>query len=342
MEEVWKWAVVPLAVCGGTLWLTGIARDWLNRRAILDQPVERSSHQHPVPRGGGLALVPLLLFAWLMLAAAGAAPAGCGTIIAVAAALAALSWRDDIGGLGIGWRLIAHIAAAAVGVSVLDGPALVFQGWLPPLVDHAAAALLWVWFTNLYNFMDGIDGITASETITIGLGVAAITAFGASADSRIALPALALAAGAAGFLRWNWPKASIFLGDVGSVPLGFLTGWLLLLLASRGDWAPALILPLYYLADATITLLRRIAHGERFWQAHRSHFYQRGLGGDSDHRTVLLLIIGGNLSLLLLALLSLYAPVTAIAIAALCVASLLAQLARRARLPSRETAVRTL
>jgi UDP-N-acetylmuramyl pentapeptide phosphotransferase/UDP-N-acetylglucosamine-1-phosphate transferase len=190
--------------------------------------------------------------------------------------------------------------------------------------------LLWAWFINLYNFMDGIDGITGVETIAIGLGIVAVTRF-AGDDSDLALPALALAAGTLGFLRWNWPRASIFLGDVGSVPLGFVTGWLLLVLATRGWFAPALILPLYYLADATVTLLRRIARRERFWQAHRSHFYQRALGANNDHRTVLILIIGGNVALLILALLALAWPWLALAAAVVVAASLLAQLARLSR-----------
>jgi UDP-N-acetylmuramyl pentapeptide phosphotransferase/UDP-N-acetylglucosamine-1-phosphate transferase len=340
MEAFWGWVVVPLAVLAGTIWLVGWVRAWLERRAILDRPGERSSHTQPVPRGGGLGLVPLVLIAWLMLAAAGAAPPGSVMIAAVAAALAALSWRDDVGGLGIGWRLAAHIAAAIIGTAMLDGPVPVFQGLLPPLIDRLATALLWVWFINLYNFMDGIDGITAVETVTLALGICLVAVLGLD-ETPIAIPALALAAGALGFLRWNWPRASIFLGDVGSVPLGFVTGWLLLLLARQGQWAPAVILPLYYLADATITLLRRLATGERFWEAHRSHFYQRALAPDGDHRAVLLLIIGGNAALLLLGLLALIAPYLALALASLAVSSLLAQLARCARL-ARDAAIRAL
>lgn len=327
-EGFWSWVVVPLAVCAATVWLAGSAQRWLQRRAILDHPVGRSSHQSAIPRGGGIALVPVLLFAWIMLAFAGLAPAGTIAIVVLAAALALVSWYDDLGELAFGWRLAAHLLAAAIGVALLPGP--VFQGLLPPLLDRIAAVLLWAWFINLYNFMDGIDGITCVETIGIGLGVVLVTRL-AGADLREAVPALALVAGALGFLRWNWPRAGIFLGDVGSVPLGFVTGWLLLLLAARGQFAPALILPLYYLADSTVTLLRRIARGERFWQAHRSHFYQRALGGDTDHRAVLVLIIGGDAALLLLALVAIRWPWVALILAALAVASLLAQLARRSR-----------
>jgi UDP-N-acetylmuramyl pentapeptide phosphotransferase/UDP-N-acetylglucosamine-1-phosphate transferase len=329
-ESFWGWIVMPLAVLGASVWLTGIARNWLQRRAILDHPGERTSHEGATPRGGGIALVPIVLFAWIMLTLAGLAPGAAFGITALAAALALVSWYDDLGELAFGWRLAAHLVAAALGVTYLLGPAPVFQGLLPPLADRIAATLLWAWFINLYNFMDGIDGITCIETIAIGLGVALIAHL-AGDEAHVATPALALAAGALGFLRWNWPRAGIFLGDVGSVPLGFLTGWLLLLLATQGRWAAALILALYYLADATVTLLRRALRGERIWQAHRSHFYQRALAPDNDHGAVLKLIIGGDVALLLLALLAIRFPWPALIVAVLVVTSLLAQLSRRAR-----------
>ncbi|HLI23088.1 MAG TPA: glycosyltransferase family 4 protein, partial [Stellaceae bacterium] len=329
-QDFWAWVVVPLAVFAAALWLTGIVRAWLERRAILDHPIERSAHDIATPRGGGLALIPVVLFAWLMLALAGLAPSGTIAIVGLAAALAVVSWFDDLGGLSFGWRLGAHVIAAAIGATFLSGPMPVFQGLLPPLADRAATILLWTWFINLYNFMDGIDGITSVETIAIAVGTVVVTRV-AGDDGSAALAALALAAGALGFLRWNWPRASIFLGDIGSVPLGFATGWLLLLLAQQGDWAAALILPLYYLADATVTLLRRMARGERFWQAHRTHFYQSALAPDNDHRAVLLLILGGNVALFLLALLATLWPKIALIVAVLATLSLLAQLSRRSR-----------
>jgi UDP-N-acetylmuramyl pentapeptide phosphotransferase/UDP-N-acetylglucosamine-1-phosphate transferase len=276
-------------------------------------------------------VVPLVLFAWLMLASAGHAPRGIAAIVAITALLALLSWRDDLRGLGFGWRLVAHLVAAALGVLALPAEALVFQGLLPPLLDRVTAALLWVWFLNLYNFMDGIDGITCTETIFLGLGIAGTLLLAGTGDDDAPQLALAAAAGAAGFLRWNWPPAKIFLGDVGSVPLGYLLGWLLLVMASKGLWAPAAILPLYYVADATLTLVMRIARGERFWQAHREHFYQRALAQDGDHGAVLKLVIGGNLALLILAFFAVIQPWTALLLALFATSTLLAQLARRAR-----------
>jgi len=142
---------------------------------------------------------------------------------------------------------------------------------------------------------------------------------------------LTAAAAALGFLRWNWHPAQIFLGDIGSVPLGFLIGWLLLLAAARGLWAPALILPLYYLGDATLTLLRRIAARAAVWRAHREHFYQRALGRDGDHAAVARMVLLTDVILVALALGALQRPVPSLVLAATAVAILLALLAQRAR-----------
>ncbi len=133
------------------------------------------------------------------------------------------------------------------------------------------------------------------------------------------------------FLRWNWHPAQLFLGDVGSVPLGYLLGWLLLGLAGKGLWPPALILPLYYLADATITLGRRILRRERVWEAHRQHFYQRALGADGDHAAVARLVLAADALLIVLAQLALAQPRLALTLAGLVVAALLVAMERRAR-----------
>ncbi len=231
--------------------------------------------------------------------------------------------------LGATVRLASHFGAAALGLALaLDG--LVFQGWLPLWLDRALAALAWVWFVNLFNFMDGIDGISGVEAAAIGGGLALVLAQAGQLDHGPL--ALALAAAATGFLVWNWHPARIFLGDVGSVPLGYLLGWLLLDAAARGLWAPALILPLYYLADATWTLARRIARREPFWKAHRQHFYQRAVAGGLGHARVALTILAADLRLVLLALLAGRGWwATGLAGAALVVALLLGHLARAGR-----------
>jgi UDP-N-acetylmuramyl pentapeptide phosphotransferase/UDP-N-acetylglucosamine-1-phosphate transferase len=178
----------------------------------------------------------------------------------------------------------------------------VFQGWLPSWLDRAAAALVWVWFVNLYNFMDGIDGIAGSEAAAIGIGLALFAVTGIGDDPALAAsaaaPGAAIAAAAIGFLVWNWAPARIFLGDVGSVPLGYLLGFLLLAAAARGHWEIALILPLYFLADATITLLRRLARGERVWLPHRQHFYQQAVRRGLGHAAIVRRVIAANLILI--------------------------------------------
>jgi UDP-N-acetylmuramyl pentapeptide phosphotransferase/UDP-N-acetylglucosamine-1-phosphate transferase len=324
----WAALLLPLLVLVATLSLMQPLLAWLKRRAILDRPVDRSAHRVPVPRGGGLVVVPSVLVAWLALALLGEAPADTLTVALAAAALAALSWRDDVAGLPIALRLGAHAVAVAVGLAAL--PPGVFQGVLPPLADRAAAALVWLWFLNAYNFMDGIDGITGIETAAIGLGLA-LVAIARPGGADTPVPALALAAGGLGFLRWNWHPAQIFLGDVGSIALGYLGGFLLLAMAAHGLWAPALILPLYYLADAGITMARRALAGERFWEAHRRHFYQRALAPDGDHAAVARIILAGDMLLVALAVLAASHPWPALAAAAVVVAAMLALMERRAR-----------
>ena len=331
MELSWLTTVVPLAVFVITLWLTGRVQGWLQRRAILDRPVERSTHSIPVPRGGGIAILPVLIALWLALALAGFVPPGTAVIAAAAAGLTLLSWIDDLRGLPIGLRLLGHVAAVATGLTFLP-PGSVFQAWLPPLADTIAAALLWVWFINLFNFMDGIDGITGIETAALGLGIPAAATLEGIGDAGTAALALSIAAAGLAFLRWNWHPAKIFLGDVGSVPLGYLLGWLLLDLAARGLWAPALILPLYYLADASLTIARRMLRGEPFWRAHRQHFYQRALGPGGDHAAVARLVLAGDTTLVALALFAVAQPWLALTLAVMVVAVMLLFMERRARL----------
>jgi UDP-N-acetylmuramyl pentapeptide phosphotransferase/UDP-N-acetylglucosamine-1-phosphate transferase len=171
---------------------------------------------------------------------------------------------------------------------------------LPELADRLVAGLAWIWFINLFNFMDGIDGIAGVEAACIGAGLFVVLQ-GLGSPAGLGLIALATAGAALGFLWWNWQPARIFLGDVGSVPLGYLLGWLLLSAAAAGAWAPALILPLYYLADASLTLVRRLLRGERIWHAHRQHAYQRAVQGGMSHAQTVRIIAAGNLALIGLA-----------------------------------------
>jgi len=308
------WALIPL----------------LRRGAVLDRPNERSSHSEPTPRGGGIALVGAILVAWGGLAAVGAAPPAVLIVAGGALALAAVSWLDDRGGLAPAVRLCVQFAVVALCLAAgLPGGA-VFQGWLPLPLDRIVTALAWVWFLNLYNFMDGIDGIAGGEAAAIALGLVLFAALGAGTDPPAAALAAAILGAALGFLVFNWAPARIFMGDVGSIPLGFLLGFLLLRLAAAGWWKVALVLPLYFAADATITLVRRALRGVPVWQAHREHFYQRATAAGLSHRAVAIRVVVADLGLVACG----WAAENGLGLAALAaaagiVAALLAELGRR-------------
>ena len=292
------------AVFAASLVATRITLKALLKRAILDHPNERSSHSAPTPRGGGIAVIVVVLAAWAVIGpGSGDSGVGFWALLGATSALAAVSWVDDLRGLNVFIRLAVHGLLAGAALIALPAPGPYFGTLLPPVVDLTAAWLLWVWFINLFNFMDGIDGISGVETASIGIGVALVV-FAIDLDSSRALYGLTIAAAALGFLWWNWHPAKIFLGDVGSVPLGFLLGWLLLDLSARGHWMAALIIPLYYLVDATLTLIRRAVRGEQVWQAHRQHFYQMGVHNGLSHSAVAVSVGLVNLFLVALAVLT--------------------------------------
>ena len=301
----WFAVVLFLAVLAASLVGTRLVLWLLRRRSILDLPNERSSHRVATPRGGGLAVVAVLIVAWLAIGFAGTPDQTLTSLILCGAALGlgVVSWIDDLKGLAVAWRLVAQGGAVAIAVMALPGGGPYWGGLLPAGLDAVAAGLLWLWFINLFNFMDGIDGLAGAETVSLGGGVA-VVAVAAGMGDATALYGLTALAAALGFLKWNWHPARIFLGDVGSVPLGFLLGWLLLDLSAQGYWASALILPLYYLADASITLVRRGVRGAAVWRAHREHFYQRAVDRGARHDAVVGAVICANLGLIVLAVLA--------------------------------------
>ncbi|RAU23749.1 glycosyl transferase [Paramagnetospirillum kuznetsovii] len=262
---------------------------WLRHKQILDHPNERSSHALPTPRGGGLAVTPVMAAGLVLVAFV--APGYVTVLAAGALILMAVSWLDDRRGLPPLPRFLLQAAVIAATLLGLDTHILAFSGLLPLWADRLLVGLGWLWFVNLYNFMDGIDGISGVETGGIGIGIALVA-------PNLAPQALIVAAAGLGFLAWNWHPARIFLGDSGSIPLGYVLGGLLVMLAGQGELAAALILPAYYVADSTITLLWRLKDGEKIWQAHRRHFYQRAVQGGKSHSQVSLAIAGGNILLM--------------------------------------------
>lgn len=304
-------SLAALATC----WLlTGVVLRTLKRHGVLDIPNKRSSHSAPTPRGGGIAVVGVLFVTWLafwLTDAGGAATTKLWIILLAGSALAMISWLDDVrGGLSAIARLGAQAAAVGAGLFALPGNGAVFQGILPTALDLALSGIIWLWFINLFNFMDGIDGIAGSQAATAGLGLFILTIIFSDA-AGLSPYGLALAAVALGFLPWNWQPARIFLGEVGSVPLGYAVGWLLLALASFGLWQAALLLVLYFFADATFTLLRRLVRGDAIWHAHHEHYYQYAVEAGRSHTHVVLAITAVNLLLVGLALTTTVSPTVA-------------------------------
>ncbi|KVU36020.1 glycosyl transferase [Burkholderia ubonensis] len=266
-------AVVALVAAVATttilrvLLATGLA--W---RLATDIPNDRSLHTLPIPRVGGWGIVPICIIVLLVLAP------GMWLIAVAAAGLAALSQIDDRRGLPARVRFAAHLAAV---VALLATYPAVAPWWL-----LVGVGFVMVWLTNLYNFMDGADGLAGGMAL-FGFGAYAAAALASSHPSPDLVAASAAVAGAAfGFLLLNFHPARLFLGDAGSIPLGFMAGAL-----GYWGWRSA-IWPLWFpamvfapfIADASVTLLRRLLRGEKFWQAHREHYYQRMVRSGIGHR----------------------------------------------------------
>jgi UDP-N-acetylmuramyl pentapeptide phosphotransferase/UDP-N-acetylglucosamine-1-phosphate transferase len=301
----WSFSLIVVGcVFVATFVLTGVVLRFLRTHAIFDYPNQRSSHSIPTPKGAGIAVIGCICVAWIIISWSTPMAGVSLAVVFAALALAAVSWFDDLKGLSPLWRFLAQITAVAFVIMLAWSPPkseiIIFGGLVHIIWGKIALCLVWVWFINLFNFMDGIDGITGVETATIGIGVAVVVAIAGLAPF-LGLLGIAVTASALGFLWWNWHPAKIFLGDVGSVPLGFLLGWLLLQLAVNGQWVPATILPLYYFADATITLVRRGLRIEKVWQAHHEHFYQRATANGLNHGEVVQYILLADIALVALA-----------------------------------------
>ncbi len=245
----------------------------LASRVAQDHPNHRSLHTQPVPRIGGFIMMPVILATWLLLISTSAL-----RVAALSAGILCLiSYCDDRLGLPIGLRLGSHLVAAISFVIVMA---------FPPLVAVALVFAI-VWCTNLYNFMDGANGLAGGMAM-IGFSCLAIAAMDGAPN--LALACTCIAAAAAGFLLFNFNPARVFLGDAGSVPLGFLVGAIGIIgwhAALWDVWFPLLVFA-PFIVDASFTLLRRMLKGERFWEAHHDHYYQRLVRMGWSHRRLAL------------------------------------------------------
>lgn len=250
----------------GLLLASGAAR-WM-----LDRPNRRSLHVTPTPRSGGLAVIAGVAAGWWW------SGAQLETSLWIAlAALALVSLYDDLRGAHVLLRFSVHLAVAAAAAWSMLGA----QHAIPVVI---VAALAIAWMTNLYNFMDGADGLAGGMAL-IGFGTYTVAAIVAG-DYAFAAWNGAVAAAAGGFLLYNFPPARVFLGDAGAIPLGFLAGAFGVLGAVRGDWPWwfGILAFAPFIVDASITLARRLLRRARVWQAHREHYYQRLVRGGWTHR----------------------------------------------------------
>lgn len=305
-----------LAVMGGcallaSLLLSRAVLRYAVAQSLLDLPNERSLHTTPTPRGGGLGMVLIALGGLTLLASAGEIDVATGAALVGGGGLIALvGWIDDRRGLPARVRLACQALAAIWAVAWLGGmPALAFGTGSAQLgiAGSVIATLAIIWAINFYNFMDGIDGLAAAEAASAGLAAAALLA---SKHSPLAAAAVIVAGAAAGFLPWNWERARIFMGDVGSGFLGFM--FATLALASENSGAlPTLVwllLLAVFFADATVTLFRRIFRREPWYAPHRGHAYQRVVQGGWTHARVTGVVLMLNLGLAILAWLATRSP----------------------------------
>jgi UDP-N-acetylmuramyl pentapeptide phosphotransferase/UDP-N-acetylglucosamine-1-phosphate transferase len=243
-------------------------------------------------------------------------------VFAATAFIALVGAIDDIRTIAIVPRLILQTISVAAVIAAIPTD-LHAVPMLPWWVERALLLLAGVWFVNLVNFMDGIDWMTVAEVVPVIGGLVLIGLLFGALPAPAMMVALVLCGAMLGFAPFNRPVAQVFLGDVGSLPIGLLLLWLLVLTAGHGHLAAALILPLYYLADATVTLLRRLLNGEPFWQAHRTHFYQKATDRGFSVSQVVARVFAVNLALIALALLTVFVPGFATQIAALAASTLL-------------------
>ncbi len=254
---IWLMSIIAFGVCWLTLFLL------LQRvaRLPMDHPNARSLHVTPTPRVGGVGIIVAILISSILIQSPVLLPFMLGAIV-----LAAISLLDDYKNLSAQWRLLAHVIVAILSVlmvSPINGVSLVL------------AILAIVWMTNLYNFMDGADGLAGGMTV-IGFGTLALAANWAGV-SDLALFCAAIAAAALAFLRFNFPPAKIFMGDAGSIPLGFLAASISVYGAAQNYWPPLFPMMIFspFILDASVTLLKRALRDEKIWHAHREHYYQR-------------------------------------------------------------------
>ncbi|WP_291226700.1 glycosyl transferase family 4 [Dokdonella sp.] len=283
--------------------LSALAIGYAHRRRLFDLPGRRRSHAQATPRGGGIGIVVCVIAASLVFWPNRVEAAALASALAL---VGLVGWIDDHRGLAARWRLLAHALAAGIllvafrsDLSERAADWLAFAGVEPNAALGTLALLLigvWlVWSVNLHNFMDGIDGILAMQALFVF--AVAVVAFAHAGTPPEAIGSAVCLAATCGFLPFNFPRARVFMGDVGSGVLGLLLGLILLGLSLHPRLAAGsgLVAGSAFLIDATCTLLMRIAHGRRWYSAHREHLYQWLVRIGFSHARVVAFYMGWNL-----------------------------------------------
>ncbi len=308
------YGLASFAIAACLAWASGFAvRGFLLSRGIMDRPGERSSHHEPTLRGGGIGIMAVVFAGgiWLDWTSGGVRWAG---VMTAGLFLAIVSFWDDIRSVGVGWRFACHAIAACAALASLGWPLWVLApsddlSLVLPFGVSIVAGFLWVaGYTNAFNFMDGVNGLAGLQATITGLGTGLLGGLASGHwDAACIQFAWIVGGAAAGFLPHNFPRARMFMGDVGSAPLGFLLAVLALWTARDcGAWLliPLLLLHLNFVSDTGITLVRRVGRGEVWFRPHREHFYQRLLRSGRSHTSVTLWEV--TLQLVVLVLLVLY------------------------------------
>ena len=301
-----------------SLVITKLLINIIPKFGIVDVPSERRAHDKITPRGGGLAFV--LIYSILLPSFEYFVVGSIDDSVLVLQMLipiSVVSFWDDISHVMIPLRLLIHVLCSCLAIMWLVHPSSILRYEIPVYLDLAIGAFALLTFLNIYNFMDGIDGITVSQSLhysgTILLLCSVRYDFIPNVDMVI-VTAIIIGGWSFGFIYFNWQPAKIFLGDVGSISLGFLIGICLLIIASASAklFAASVIASLYYIADGGVTILIRIVKGEKTWEPHLQHFFQKSVKGGKSHKRTVKRIMKCNTLLMLLAIQSLYYPMISI------------------------------
>ncbi len=290
---------------------------FLKEKQMVDMPNQRKNHKIPTPRGGGIAILICILICFETIELQSHTTYYSIYLIIAISICAAISLLDDAFTISIPLRMYFQILSVYLTINSLYGYNTNLLPHLSLTIEKTLIAIALLGFINIYNFMDGIDGLAGSQTIYIATIVLIFSIIDPQIDSSISYLCLSIIGSCLGFLIYNWHPAKIFMGDVGSVTLGLICGWLLLNIAIHGYIAAAIIIPGYYLADGITTILKRLIQKKKIWHAHSEHYYQLAVRKGSSHSQVTKRIICCNLILGILSLFSINYSIASLILATL-------------------------